>query len=754
MRLFGPLIILLGAIFVEAADRHTTDGITRFLERRLPNHVNDFKFSLVGPLRTSDDWTNDKYTVFTGSNGKINVQANSLSGLFQGLHRYLADVVHVDIFWFIGNRLSLAPRKLPKLDKPLKGESSVPWRYHLNTVTFSYATPWWTWEDWELELDWLAIRGVNLPLAWTGYEKILISVFQEAGFTDDDIRSFISGPAYLAWNRFGNLQGSWGGGNAPFKWYDAQFELQKKILARMSELGMTPILPAFPGYVPRAVTRVLPDAEVVNASQWAEINPKYTNTTFLQPFDPHSVRLQKSFISKSIEAYGNVTHFYTLDQFNEMIPSSGDPEFLRKVSEATMEAIKSVDPDATWVMQGWLFFIFADYWTTERIEAYLSAGKKFHDMLILDLFAESFPVWKKTKGFFGKAFVWCQVQEFGGNHGLYGHVANLTEGPAEAMAQHPNMVGVGNAGEGQSGNEIVFSLLLDQGWSKTALDPEQYFHDWVTRRYSSHGRKVPKELYEAWQILRLSAYNNTNLVDAPLLPHTLFAASPSVNAKPPLLFIEGLLYDPADMIKAWGLMIKGALFGDSSYQYDIVDVTRQVLSDAFTLVLQDLKVKYKGGAPASVFMPIGDKLLIILKALDTVLSMNENFWLSSWISAARASAGDDAEAADFFEHNARNQITIWGPEVGALGDYAQKQWAGLVSGYYTPRWRMFLDYLKDTPASQYNDTVLKEKLIPFETEWISRTSGASSIRTEKPTKELKAVLGDLQKDLDFVFNLG
>ncbi|KAL2360265.1 hypothetical protein RJZ56_006864 [Blastomyces dermatitidis] len=680
MRLLGPLI-LLSAIFVEAADRHATDGLTRFLERRLPNHVNDFKFSLVGPMRTSDDWTNDKYTVFTGCNGKINVQANSLSGLFQG-----------------------------------------------------YATPWWTWEDWELELDWLAIRGVNLPLAWTGYEKILISVFQEAGFTDDDIRSFISGPAYLAWNRFGNLQGSWGGGNTPFKWYDAQFELQKKILARMSELGMTPILPAFPGYVPRAVTRVLPDAQVVNASQWAEINPKYTNTTFLQPFDPHTVRLQKSFISKSIEAYGNVTHFYTLDQFNEMIPSSGDPKFLRKVSETTMEAIKSVDPEATWVMQGWLFYIFADYWTTERIEAYLSAGKKFRDMLILDLFAESFPVWKKTKGFFGKAFVWCQVQEFGGNHGLYGHVANITEGPAEAMAQHPNMVGVGNAGEGQSGNEIVFSLLLDQGWSKTALDPEQYFHDWVTRRYSSHERTVPSELYEAWQLLRLSAYNNTNLVDAPLLPHALFAASPSINAKMPMLFIEGLLYDPADMLKAWGLMIK-------------------VLSDAFTLVLQDLKVKYKGGAPASVFMPIGDKLLIILKALDAVLSMNENFWLSSWISAARASAGDDSEAADFFEHNARNQITIWGSEVGVLDDYAQKQWAGLVSGYYTPRWRMFLEYLKDTPASQYNDTVLKEKLIPFEMEWISRKSGAS-IQTEKPTKELKAVLGDLQKDLDFVFNLG
>ncbi|OJD13955.1 hypothetical protein AJ78_05642 [Emergomyces pasteurianus Ep9510] len=750
MRLFGPLILLFGAIFIEASDSHATDGIIRFLERRLPSHVDSFKFSLVGPLRPSGEWVNDKYTVSTDCGGKIHVQANSMSGLFQGLHRYLSDVVHVDIFWYIGNRLSLAPRKLPAVRKPLKGESSVPWRYQLNTVTFSYTMPWFTWEDWEFELDWLAIRGVNLPLAWTGYEKILISVFREAGFTDDDIQSFISGPAFLAWNRFGNIQGSWGGGNTSFEWYDAQSALQKKILCRMTELGMTPVLPAFPGYVPRAVSRVFPDAQVVNASQWAEMDPKYTNTTFLQPFDPLSVRLQKSFISKSMEVYGNVTHFYTLDQFNEMTPSSGDPEFLRNVSETTMAAIKSVNPDATWVMQGWLFYIFADYWSPERIEAYLSAGKEFRDMLILDLFAESFPVWKNTKGFFGKAFIWCQVQEFGGNNGFYGHLANITEGPAEAMAKYPNMVGMGNAGEGQGGNEVVYSMLLDQAWSKTALDPQEYIHNWVTRRYSRPGRKVPKALYKAWELLRISAYNNTNLVDAPLLPHALFAASPTINAKLPMLFIEGLLYDPALMVNAWKQMLKGALFGDSSYHHDMVDVTRQVLSDAFTLTLQDLKAKYKGGAPASEFMPIGRKLLVILKALDAVLSTSKSFWLSNWISAARASAGDDPEAADFFEYNARNQITTWGP-TKALDDYAQKQWAGLVSGYYYPRWRIFLDYLKDTPVDKYDDAVLKEKLIPFETDWISQKSGASTF-SEEPTKELESVLGEVQKDLDFIFS--
>lgn len=255
-------------------------------------------------------------------------------------------------------------------------------------MTFSYTAAFWQWEDWEFELDWLAIRGINLPLAWVGFEKILIGVFRETGFTDEDIHDFLSGPAFLAWNRFGNIQGSWSG-DLPFDWVDSQFELQKKILGRMLELGMTPVLPSFPGFVPRAVYRVLPDAAVINASNWADMPSEYSNDSFLQPFDPNFARMQKSFLTKQLDAYGQVTHFYALDQYNEMLPDSSDIDFLRKVSTQTMEGFKSVDPDATWLMQGWLFYVYQDFWTNDRIEAYLSGAKNFHDMLILDLHAES-----------------------------------------------------------------------------------------------------------------------------------------------------------------------------------------------------------------------------------------------------------------------------------------------------------------------------------------------------------------------------
>lgn len=113
-------------------------------------------------------------------------------------------------------------------------------------------------------------------------------------------------------------------------------------------------------------------------------------------------------------------------------------------------------------------------------------------------------------------------------------------------------------------------------------------------------------------------------------------------------------------------------------------------------------------------------MIQLLTDIDSVLLTNENFRLSTWIESARAWAGDDKEQASFFEYNARNQITLWGPN-GEISDYAAKQWGGLVSSYHVPRWRIFVEYLKSTSAVSYNATTLQEKLLEFELNWQKKT---------------------------------
>ncbi|OCL14202.1 glycoside hydrolase family 89 protein [Glonium stellatum] len=777
--LFHQLLFLFVANTIISVSAQSTQALHDLISRRLlPGHAAQFSFSFSKDYKSPTELRNDSYVISTSTSNTIAISGNSLTALTSGLHRYLTDIAHVDIYWFIGSRLHLAPSYLPRPKSPVLGSSIVPWRYHFNTVTFSYTAAFWTWDDWEFELDWLALRGVNLPLAWVGAEKILVQVFQEIGLTDSDIASFLSGPAFQAWNRFGNIQGSWGPGNTtlPMSWIDSQFELQKKILARMVELGMTPVLPAFTGYVPRAILTVLPNATVVNGSQWGGFSPQYSNDTFLEPSDEAFTRLQKSFISKQIAAYGNITRFYTLDQYNENDPHSGDLDYLRNVMYNTWQSLKAADPAAVWLMQGWLFYEKSYFWTDARIKAYLSGVEVDEDMLILDLFSEYQPQWQRTNSYFGKPWIWCQVHDFGGNMGLYGQVMNVTINPIEALHNSSSLVGFGLTPEGQEGNEIMYDLLLDQAWDGSPIDTAAYFRKWVRTRYVGNN-SIPENLYSAWDTLRTSVYNNTNLTNA--MPKSLIELSPNITGLfgPTSLQRTALHYDPEEVVVAWNFLhdasaVDPRLWDNPSYQYDLVDVTRQVLTNAFIpAYLQFIRCWNSSTGSAEQVNATGAELIYMIDDLDRVLSTNEAFSLSRWLDAARAWANATATApaspqpltpsasgtstsnatsqlADFYEYDARNQITLWGPN-GEISDYASKAWGGLMTSYYKPRWCIFVNYLVQHRGPDYNGTELAGLLRKFELGW--QTEKDIPRNRNREGESLDKIIEDLVTRLPVVF---
>lgn len=126
----------------------------------------------------------------------------------------------------------------------------------------------------------------------------------------------------------------------------------------------------------------------------------------------------------------------------------------------TMQSLKAAEPRAIWLMRGWLFRDNT-FWNLSNTEAYLS-GLENKDMIILDVFAESEPVWKDTHLFFGKAWIWCHVHDYGGNMGLYGQIMNITVNATEALNQSSSLMGFGHTMGDQEGNKIVHDLLLDQ----------------------------------------------------------------------------------------------------------------------------------------------------------------------------------------------------------------------------------------------------------------------------------------------------
>lgn len=763
MRVFSLISWAFAAGVVAIRTTASVSGVESLVRRRLlPQHAESFRFKIVdglgaveGETPTDDEGerVNDTYVVSSTADGKVLVQGNTAGALFAGLHAYLSSEAHVDIWWFIGSQLDQAPRELPVLSKPLKGSSVVPYRYYLNTVTTSYTSPFWGWEEWEEHLDWMALRGINTALAWIGFEKIYIEVFRDMGFSDSDLEEFISGPAFLAWNHFGNIQGSWGG-SMPKSWVEDQFALQKKIVARMVELGIKPILPAFPGYTPRSITQVFPAANVSNGSTWEGFPTGYTNDTFLDPFDPLFEELQVRFVSKQKSYYGDVTNFWTLDQFNENNPASGDLSYLESVSKNTWKSLKAADPGAIWIMQGWLFASNSAFWTNERVRAFLGGVTVDSDMLILDLFSESQPQWARTNSFYGKPWVWCQLHGYGGNYGLYGQIMNITVNSIEALQLSDNLVGFGLTPEGLEGNEVMYNLLLDQAWSEDPIDTEEYFHSWVAARYGADGLHLPKSTFQAWELLRPTVFNNTNLV-ANAVPKSIFELVPSTTG---LVNRTGhhptlLNYDPKVLVTAWDLLYRAGLAKPSllynpAYHYDLVDWTRQVIGNAFIKLYEQLVAIYMATDNPSrkrALKSQGDKLTKLLLTLDTVLATNKDFRLSTWIRAARATANtsdpDHPAIADFLEYQARNQVTLWGP-TGQISDYSSRSWSGLVATYYVPRWQRFVDYLIATPPGDYDQEEFAAELLEWELSWVNQTTGGNEL-SEDRAEDLQTVMAAL-----------
>ena len=164
---------------------------------------------------------------------KVQVRGNSWVNIASGINWYLKYYAGVHLTW--NNMKASLPATLPRVEKVERHETDLSLRYDFNYCTFSYTMAFWDWERWQQEIDWMALHGVNMPLAIVGEECVWRNMLLKLGYSEEEIGRFIAGPAFLAWWEMNNLEG-WGG-PLPLAWYQRQEGLQKKILKRMREYG-------------------------------------------------------------------------------------------------------------------------------------------------------------------------------------------------------------------------------------------------------------------------------------------------------------------------------------------------------------------------------------------------------------------------------------------------------------------------------------------------------------------------------------
>lgn len=644
------------------------------------------------------------YFILEQVNDKVCITANNDNSMAMGLNYYLKKYAHTHVSWYASQPVEL-PDSLPRVANKVSHQCQMSTRFFLNYCTYGYTMVWWQWEQWERFIDWMALNGVNMPLALTGQEAVWQEVWREMGMTDSEIRSYFSGPAHLPWHRMANLDGF--GGPLPQSWIDGQKELQKKILARERELNMVPVLPAFAGHVPRQIAERNPQADIQQLNGWCGFAPTY----FMNSTDSLFAVIQRKYLEKQTALYGT-NHIYGIDPFNEMDPPSWEPDYLAAVSSNIYASLLQVDSAARWLQMSWVFYYKQKQWTPERLKAYLTAVPQSR-MVLLDYFCEKTEVWRQTEGFYGQPFIWCYLGNFGGNTMLVGDLHALDDKLSHAFIdQGGNMVGVGSTLEGFDCSPQIFELLLEHPWH-LSIDIERvrdFVQRWADLRY---GKPNPYQR-EAWQLLADSVYKDWSYYGL----GTQMVARPSLSGHGTYYTKPYYSYDNGTLLRAIRLMLK-APSARQSYRYDVAILLSQWLGNQFMEVRDAYTDAYLAGNLQDMnrYRTIAENL--ILAANDMLLDLEPSS-LYSWIAAARQ-WGTNLEEQDYFETQARVLPTIWGGPV--LNDYGNRMWGGLLQLYYLRRWRLFFDRLD---LAVQNHTPFDEKafysdLADFEKAWAMYT---------------------------------
>ena len=641
--------------------------------------------------------------------GKVVIGGNNAGSMAVGLNRYLNRYCHTTVSWYADVAIEL-PKALPDVPAPERITARVPQRFFLNYCTWGYTMPFWQWRDWERFIDWMALNGVNLPLAITGQEAVWYNVWTSLGMSDQQVRAYFTGPAYLPWHRMANIDG-WCG-PLPKQWLDDQTALQQRIVERERALNMRPVLPAFAGHVPAALRDLFPDADIQSLSTWAGFDEQY-RTCFLNSEDPLYSRIQRMFLEEQTRLFGT-DHIYGIDPFNEVDPPSFEPDYLNTVTKHIYESLTAVDPQAEWLQMAWFLYYQRKDYTRERTRAMLT-GVPQGKMTMLDYYCEYKEMWREHDGFYGQPFIWCYLGNFGGNTNVQGRVKEAGERIEKALAEcGDNLVGIGSTLEGLDVQQFPYEYILEKAWDFAKTD-EQVVNELADR----HAGREDRHVREAWRLLYDKVLDITPGNFAAPLP----CSYPAMGKES-----RKVKYNPRDMLAVWDALLEQERVATDAMAIDLIWVGRQLLGDLFLIEKQAFDKAYQE-KDKKAFYAHSDTLFELLSDLDCLNSHHPHATLAHWLQQAR-DLGNTTQLKDYYEMNARRLITTWG---GSLNDYACRNWNGLMWDYYTKRWENYIRGVTVAVISgnDFDEQAYRAATDKFQQQWVTSTEELISASTDQ-----------------------
>jgi alpha-N-acetylglucosaminidase len=615
----NSITVLFLAFVFGAIGQVWSNPVDDFLNRIGGNGASSRFVTELKPSSAGQD-----YFTLTSENGKPKIVGNSYLSVTTGIGWYLKYHLNIHLSW---NNLTtdLTSVKLPLPEKAETRFTTAKYRYYFNYCTFSYSMAFWDWERWQKEIDWMALRGINMPLALTGTEVVWYNILRNGlGYTKEEADAFVAGSAYQAWFLMNNLEG-WGGPN-PDSWYERQTNLQRRILARMHEFGMKPVLAGYSGMVPHNIGEKK-GWNITSSGKWCN----FVRPEFIRTSEPQFYEMAKLYYDEMRRLYGTA-NYYSIDLFHE--GSTPDGVNVGKAHLDVYNAMKKYSgaTDPKWVLQAW------GHNPQQAALDSLPPGK----LIVLDLWSDMAGRWqnsyKQTNGT-PHEFVFCLLHNFGGRTGLFGGLAKTISEFYDAKTKFPNTkIGVGATMEAVENNPVVYELLFELPWIAGEFSASEWVEGYAKMRYGVSNEAAK----QAWLLLNRSIYNCTQRQEG--TTESVLCARPALEVNRVSCCSSTKMYwDPQDVRKAASLLLsQHSSLSGVNFQYDVVDIVRQTLADYGNELLKRIKSAHDDKNTALRNARI-DTFLNVILDMDRLLNTIPEFMVGNWIASARKMGNTDAE---------------------------------------------------------------------------------------------------------------
>ena len=642
--------------------------------------------------------------VISEKDGKPFIKGNSQLSVTTGINWYLNHYAHINLTW---NNLTtdLSSANLPVPATEEKHVCNTTYRYNLSSEAFSNSAALWTWERWEQEIDWMALHGVNAPLNIVGLEVVTRNFLNKLNYGESNIDYYLCGPAYIGLFATNNLQ-EFGGhvqqsgvnmNGLPDWWYTRQEELCGKMLARMRELGMQPVLPGFSGQVPNGFNNAefVASEDLIDNGTWEKGGTQRPD--IVKPGTPSYNKLAAIYYTE-LEKVMGVSELYSIDPFHEgTLPESVTNEECYQGIMTQLDAY--FEKQNTAIAPKWFVQYDGSLPQAGAFDAMAGYGDRF---VALDINADvpSKAMWNKSE-FDGHPYIFCMLNNVAGRNGLHGRIESTMNNYFDAIANDGSIQGIGATSEGLETNPILYDMLFELPWMNAGTTADAWLEDYAYARYGIENA----EALAALKTLKNSVWNcQTNQTGA---TEAVILARPKWDLQK---VSEGgttqIYYNPYDVLAAADKLISireqiTTEDGIANYNYDIIDIVRQAIVDYAAELLPLINEKRKAGNNAE-YRRLYEIFLLLMNDLDEMLAYNEFFKFERWASLAHEIAENISENdCNWLEWNARTLITTWATEDNKMHDYSSRCWAGLIKDFHYKRWSHFFEKRGQNIADDY-----------------------------------------------------